>query len=107
MEALLLNIYLYYLASISPKPVIEPLEELYLLPRYILRIFTGLKKDTPSISLGAGSSYRAVITLVTKVFCLASERRAALLKKCPLAIIIISNLDPAIETVNTYIPANT
>jgi hypothetical protein len=94
------------LASISPKPVIKLLEELYLLPKHILRIFTGLKKDIPLIPLGAESSYRAVIILVIKVFCLILERWATLLKKYPLAIIIISNLDPAIETVNTYIPVN-
>jgi len=107
MEALSLNICLHHLASVSPKPVIEPSEESYLLPRRMLRIFTGLKKDTPSIPLGAGSSCRAATTFVAKVFRLASERRAALLKKCPLATMIISNLDPAMESVNACIPANT
>lgn len=93
MEALLLNICPHHLASVNPKPAIKPSEESYLLPKRMLKIFTGLKKDLSSIPLGAGKSYRALTMLVAKFFCLASKRRAALLKKCPLATIIISNSD--------------
>jgi hypothetical protein len=49
------------------------------------RTLVGLKSDTPSILVGASRSFKAPTVAEIKAFRLDSERRATLLKFCPLA----------------------
>ena len=49
------------------------------------RILAGLKSDTPLILLGAKRSFKALTIAKAKAFRLACDRRAIVLKLCPLA----------------------
>jgi hypothetical protein len=63
------------------------------------RILVGLKSDTPSILLGAERSFKAPTIAEAKAFRLACDRRATVLKLCPLAA---SMLAMGMVDVNIY-----
>lgn len=79
MEALPLYIYLDDLTGVSSSSYWMVGRSYLFLGSRPLRIVIGLKSDIPSILLEIASFFNSLTTPETKVFLLASERRATLL----------------------------